>query len=416
MLNIYAIAIFITILANFLIDLTAELLNLRSLKSGLPNEFSGVFDAETYKKSQDYTKTTTKFRIIKSAFDLVAILVFWFGGGFELIDSYFKNFGFSAIPTGLFYIGSLALAQSIISLPFKIYSTFVIEERFGFNRTTPKTFILDLLKTLALGIVLGGILLAAILYLFEYYGIFAWFYAWLAATAFSIIISFLGPKLLMPIFLKFTPLEDGELKTAIMALAEKLKFPVSGLYVIDGSRRSSKTNAFFAGFGKHKRIALYDTIIAKQTIPELVGVLAHEIGHYKKKHMITGLILGIFQTGLLLFLFSYFLKLPEFFTAFGLNQPSVYAGLTIFFIAYSLPARLLSVLMSVISRKHEYEADAYAREAAIEPEVMISALKKLARDNLTNLEPHPFYVFLNYSHPPILERFKALRSPPLIRR
>ena len=410
MLNTYAIFIIIMILAKFALDLTANLFNLRALKGNLPDEFSGVFNAESYKKSQDYTRTNTKFQTIESSFGLALILVFWFSGGFGTLDFYIRTWGFSAIPTGLFYIGILVFAQALIFLPFSIYHTFVIEERFGFNRTTPKTFILDLLKMLALGILLGGFMLTAILYLFQQYGNFAWIYAWLAVTLFSLVVSFLGPRLLMPIFLKFTPLEEGELKEAIMALAKKLKFPVSGIYVIDGSRRSNKTNAFFTGFGKHKRIALFDTLIAKQTVPELVSVLAHEIGHYKKKHMIIGLILGVLQTGLMLFLFSYFLAVPEFFTAFGLNHPSVYAGLIIFFLTYSFLGRIESVLMNVLSRKHEYEADVYSAENTKKPEVIISALKKLSLDNLSNLEPHPFHVFLNYSHPPVLERIKALRK------
>ena len=410
MLNTYAIFIVIMMLAKFALDLTANLLNLRALKGNLPDEFSGTFDAESYKKSQDYTRTNTKFQMLESFFGLALIFVFWFSGGFEVLDFYIRTWGFSAIPTGLFYIGILVFAQALIFLPFSIYSTFIIEERFGFNRTTPKTFILDLLKMLALGILLGGAVLTIILYLFQQYGNFAWIYVWLAVTIFSLVISFLWPSLIMPIFQKFTPLEEGELKEAIMALAEKLKFPVSGIYVIDGSRRSSKTNAFFTGFGKHKRIALFDTLIAKQTVPELVSVLAHEIGHYKKKHMIIGLILGVLQTGLMLFLFSYFLAVPEFFTAFGLNHPSVYAGLIIFFLTYSFFGRIESVLMNVLSRKHEYEADAYSAENTKNPEVMISALKKLSLDNLSNLEPHPFHVFLNYSHPTVLERIRALRK------
>ncbi|KKS37223.1 MAG: peptidase M48 [Candidatus Sungbacteria bacterium RIFCSPLOWO2_12_FULL_41_11] len=410
MFNIYAILIITMMLTKFALDLTANLLNLRTLKRNLPDEFSGVFNVESYKKSQDYTRTNTKFQMIELTFGFALILVFWFGGGFGTLDSYIRSWNFPEIWTGLLYIGILTLGNALIFLPFSIYHTFVIEERFGFNRTTPKTFILDLLKMLALGILLGGALLASVLYLFQYGGGLAWIYAWLAVALFSLIVSFLGPRLLMPIFLKFTPLEEGELKKSIMDLAEKLNFPVSGIYVIDGSRRSSKTNAFFTGFGKHKRIALFDTLIAKQTIPELVSVLAHEIGHYKKRHMITGLVLGILQTGLMLFLFSYFLLITEFFTAFGLNQPSVYAGLIIFFLAYSFLGRIESVLMNILSRKHEYEADVYAAKNTKNPEIMISALKKLSLDNLSNLEPHPFYVFLNYSHPPVLERIRTLRK------
>src|SRR3990167_4965718 len=296
MFNIYAILIITMMLTKFALDLTANLLNLRTLKRNLPDEFSGVFNVESYKKSQDYTRTNTKFQMIELTFGFALILVFWFGGGFGTLDSYIRSWNFPEIWTGLLYIGILTLGNALIFLPFSIYSTFIIEERFGFNRTTPKTFILDLLKMLALGILLGGAVLTIILYLFQQYGNFAWIYVWLAVTIFSLVISFLWPSLIMPIFQKFTPLEEGELKEAIMALAEKLKFPVSGIYVIDGSRRSSKTNAFFTGFGKHKRIALFDTLIAKQTIPELVSVLAHEIGHYKKRHMITGLVLGILQT------------------------------------------------------------------------------------------------------------------------
>ena len=409
-MNIYAIIILVTIAVDFILDLVSNYLNLKSLSKELPDEFEGVYDEETYAKSQEYTKTQTRFGFITGGFDLVVLLGFWFSGGFNWLDEIVRAWGFGELVTGLLYIAVLMVAKSVISLPFSIYSTFVIEERFGFNKTTPKTFVSDLIKGLGLGLLIGMPLLAGILAFFMYTGDLAWLYAWIAITLFSLVMQYVAPTWIMPLFNKFTPLEEGELRTAIEEYTDKVDFPLQGLFVIDGSKRSSKSNAFFTGFGKNKRIALYDTLIENHTNDELVAVLAHEIGHYKKKHIIKGMITSVIQTGAMLFVLSIFLQAEGLFDAFYMDKMSVYAGLIFFGMLYAPIDMILSVFMQISSRKHEYEADEFAATTTGKPEDMIATLKKLSKDNLSNLTPHPFYVFLNYSHPPALQRIKAIRE------
>ncbi|HAH51675.1 MAG TPA: peptidase M48 [Balneola sp.] len=409
-MNIYAIIILATIAVDFVLDLVSNYLNLKSLSKELPDEFDGVYDQETYAKSQEYTKTQTRFGFITGGFDLVVLLGFWFSGGFNWLDEIVRAWGFGELVTGLLYIAVLMVAKSVISLPFSIYSTFVIEERFGFNKTTPKTFVLDLIKGLGLGLLIGMPLLAGILAFFMYTGDLAWLYAWIAITIFSLVMQYVAPTWIMPMFNKFTPLEEGELRTAIEEYTDKVDFPLQGLFVIDGSKRSSKSNAFFTGFGKNKRIALYDTLIENHTNDELIAVLAHEIGHYKKKHIIKGMITSVIQTGAMLFVLSIFLQAEGLFDAFYMDEMSLYAGLIFFGMLYAPIDMILSVFMQISSRKHEYEADEFAATTTGKPEDMIATLKKLSKDNLSNLTPHPFYVFLNYSHPPALQRIKAIRE------
>lgn len=408
-MNIYAIVILSALIINYVLDLVADFLNLRALRDELPDEFKDTYNAEVYRKSQEYTRVTTRFGFLTSTFDLAVTLIFWFAGGFNCLDERVRSWQLGPIGTGLAYIGILLFLQMLLSLPFSIYSTFVIEERFGFNKTTPTTFVTDILKGLILAIGLGGPLLAGILAFFEYAGPYAWLYCWMASTGFALFTQFIAPTWIMPLFNKFKPLEEGELKEKILSYAHSVNFPVQGIYIMDGSRRSSKSNAFFTGFGKNKRIALFDTLIANHTIPELVSILAHEIGHYKKKHILQGMILSILHMGVLFFLLSIFISHQGLFDAFYMEHRSIYAGLVFFGLLYTPVETLLSIFMQMLSRKNEYEADRFAVETTHEPEIMIQALKKLSRHNLSNLTPHPFYVFLNYSHPPILERIKALR-------
>ncbi len=409
-MNIYLIIILAAIAVDFVLDIVSNRLNLNSLTNKLPEEFSDVYDVETYSKSQKYTITRTKFGFITGSFDLLLLLGFWFSGGFNLLDQWVRSFGFNELITGLFFIVILMIAKTIISLPFSIYSTFIIEERFEYNKTTPKSFIFDLLKGLMLGALIGIPLIAGILAFFIYTGVWAWLYAWIAVTLFTLIMQYVAPTWIMPLFNKFTPLEDGELRSAIETYTEKVDFPLQGLFVIDGSKRSSKSNAFFTGFGKNKRVALYDTLIDNHTIPELVAVLAHEIGHFKKKHIIKGMIISIVQSAVLFFLLSVFLSAEGLFDAFFMEEMSVYTGLIFFGMLYAPIEMILSIFMQISSRKHEYEADEYASRTTGKPEDMVSTLKKLSKDNLSNLTPHPFYVFINYSHPPVLERINAIRE------
>ncbi|HET6527383.1 MAG TPA: M48 family metallopeptidase [Balneolaceae bacterium] len=408
-MNIFSIIILATLAIDFTLNLVADFYNMKSLGKGLPEEFKEVYDEETYEKSQRYTKVRTRFGILTSTFNLMLLLVFWFAGGFNWLDEIVHNWDLGVIWTGLCYIGILIAGKSILSLPFSIYSTFVIEERFGFNKTTPKTFIFDLLKGLALGILLGGPLLAGILAFFTFIDQYAWLYAWGAVTAFTLFIQFIAPTWIMPLFNKFEPLEKGDLRRKIREYADKVNFSLKGIYVIDGSKRSSKSNAFFTGFGKTKRVALYDTLIENQTDDELVAVLAHEIGHYKKKHIIKNMGISILQTGVMFLLLSVFLNSPGLYEAFYMDQPSVYTGLIFFGLLYAPIEMILSIFMQILSRKYEFEADAFA-STTFAGEPMVQTLKKLSKDNLSNLTPHPFYVFLNYSHPPVLQRIKAIRG------
>lgn len=409
-MNIFMVIILSALIADYVIKITTELLNLKALDEKLPSEFEGVYDAERYKKSQEYARVNTRFGFVTSTWGLAVVLVFWFAGGFNWLDQVVRGLVSNSIWAGLLFAGMLVIAKTIISMPFKIYRTFVIEERFGFNKTTPATFIMDFIKGLFLGAVIGGILFAGVLLFFEYTGSMAWLYCWVATTVFTIFLQFIAPTWIMPLFNKFTPLESGELKDAILGYAEKVKFSLKGLFVMDGSRRSSKSNAFFTGFGKNKRIALFDTLIEKHTVGELVAVLAHEIGHYKKKHILKGMIISIAHSGVLFYLLSLFIYNRGLFDAFYMEQMSIYTGLIFFGLLYTPVEMVLSVFMSMFSRKNEYEADRYASETTNKPDDMINALKKLSVDNLSNLTPHPLYVFLNYSHPPVLKRIDAIRA------
>jgi STE24 endopeptidase len=409
-MNIFAVIILFFLLLDYVLNLAADNLNLKSLDQPLPDEFRDVIDDRTYNKSKDYTRTRTRFGIVTGSFDLVVLLVFWFAGGFNWLDQVVQMLGYGVIGTGLFYIGALILFKIILSLPFSIYSTFVIEEQFGFNKTTPKTFVTDRLKSLMLTVLLGGPLLAGVIAFFEFGGPWAWVWAWLIVTAFTLIIQFIAPTWIMPLFNKFEPLEDGELRQKIRDYAAEVRFPLRGVYVMDGSKRSTKSNAFFTGFGKNKRIALFDTLIEKHTPEELVAVLAHEIGHYKKKHIPKNMTISILHTGIMFALLSLFLQVPGLFEAFYMEQMSVYAGLVFFGLLYAPVEMLLSAGMQLLSRKYEFEADAFAAKTLENPEAMVDVLKKLSKDNLSNLTPHPFYVFLNYSHPPVLERIKSIRN------
>ncbi len=409
-MNIYAVIILVALLVDFILKLSGNLLNLKALKLELPSELQAIYKPEEYRKSQEYLRVNTKFSLLESSFTLAIMLVFWFVHGFNWFDGVVSGWHFVPVVSGLFYVGILIFAYSLIKLPFGIYNTFVIEERFGFNKTTVRTFISDLLKGALLGAVLGGVILAGVLYLFQYVGSFAWLYCWAAMIVFSLAIQFVAPTWIMPLFNKFTPMESGELKSAILEYTGSVNFPVTNIFVIDGSKRSGKSNAFFTGFGRNKRIALFDTLIAQQTVPEMVAVLAHEVGHYKKNHIFQGMLIGFIHAGVLFFLLSVFLTNHGLYQAFFMTNTPIYAGLLFFGLLYTPIELVLSVIMQMISRKNEYEADFFAASTIEAPDNLVAALKKLSADNLSDLTPHPFYVFLNYSHPPLLQRIQAIRQ------
>ena len=409
-MNIFGIIILGTLLGTFFIKLVANILNLKAAGEVLPDEFRDVYDREAYEKSQNYLHHSTVFSLVTATFDLVVLLVFWFAGGFNYLDLVVRALGFSPLLTGIVYIGILLFLQGLVSLPFSIYHTFVLEEKYGFNKTSPLTFISDKLKGIFLGLVLGTPVLAGLLWFFENTGSLAWVWAWLAVALFGFVLQYAAPTLIMPLFNKFTPLEDGELKSAIMDYARSVAFPLSGIFVIDGSKRSAKANAFFTGFGKQKRIALFDTLIENHTVRELVAVLAHEIGHYKKKHIIIAMCLSFINMGIVFFLLSVFLNNRLLFDAFYMDDLSVYASLLFFSLLYSPVEFILSVLLQFLSRRHEFQADRYAVQTYSGGASLVEALKKLSRKNLSNLTPHPFFVFLNYSHPPVLQRIERIRK------
>ena len=409
-MNQYLIFILAVILIGYFLDLTISIVNLRSLDSRLPDEFIDVLDGQRYAKSQNYTRTTTTFSVIKETTTAVLTVAFILIGGFNWVDGLTRGFGMGPISTGLIFTAILLLFVASAGMPFSIYATFVLEERFGFNQTTPGTFVLDLAKGIVLSVVIGGPVLAFILWFFEKGGSWAWLYCWIGVVATMMVIQFLAPVLIMPLFNKFTPLEDGELKETVTNYSAGENFKIKGVYTMDGSRRSTKLNAFFTGFGKFRRIVFFDTLVEKLSIGEIVAVLAHEMGHYKLKHVFKMLTASILQMGILFFILSLFINNRGLFAAFQMEHVSIYASLIFFGFLYSPISMMLSVIFNIFSRRHEFQADRYALNSAGRPEMLISALKKLSITNLSNLTPHPLHVFLNYSHPPVLERIKALRK------
>jgi STE24 endopeptidase len=397
------------IVADFIIERWLDYLNSKKLTAELPAELRDVYDAGQYKKSQDYKKVNDRFSLVTSSFSFLLIIGMLLFGGFNLVDNWARSVTEHPILIALIFFGILAFASEILTLPFSVYDTFVIEEKFGFNKTTPHTFVLDKLKGWLLGALIGGGILSAIIWFYQQTTTNFWVYAWIAVTVFSIFMTMFYSTLIVPIFNKQTPLEEGELRNEIKNFSDKAGFKLDNIFVIDGSKRSTKSNAYFSGLGAKKRIVLFDTIIKDLTIPEIVGVLAHEIGHYKKKHTSIGIITGIVQTGITLFIFSLFVDNPLLSAALGSDKPSFHLGLVAFGILYSPISTIIGLFMNHFSRKHEYAADRFAKEKH-DGESLIMALKKLTSKNLSNLTPHPLYVFFHYSHPTLLQRILALRK------
>jgi STE24 endopeptidase len=407
--NPYLAFILAALALSWLLNATAAAANIRALTPEIPEEFRDVYDAPAYAKTALYLKASARLDLAQSTFDALVLCVFILAGGFGVLDLAVRSFKLPPLPAGLLYLGALLVGSDLLSTPFDLFRTFVIEERFGFNRTTARTWLTDKLKGYALGATIGGPLVAAILLFFQRFGVEAWLYAWAAAALVLVLVQYLAPALILPLFNRFTPLEEGELKTALSGFAARQGFNLDGIFVVDGSRRTSKANAFFTGFGKKKRISLFDTLLEKMGNPEILAVLAHEVGHYRKRHALSGLALGVAQTGLLLFLFSLFLSTPALYAACGVGEMSVYAGLALFALLYQPVALVLALAVNALSRRHEYQADAFAAETTSDPESMVSALTALSAANAANLTPHPLYVALHYSHPPVLARIRALR-------
>lgn len=408
-MNHYLITILVILIGSYLLDLVVDLVNVRHVKTDLPPEFKGIYDAGKYRKSQEYLRETTRFGIISSTFMMGVTIAFILASGFNVVDQFARGFGLGSIWTGLIFAAVIMLASQIMHLPFSIYETFVLEEKYGFNKTTPRTFVLDILKSWILVILLGGVVLAVVIWFFETVGKWAWLYCWISFTVFQVFVMFVAPVVIMPLFNKFIPLEDGPLKWEIEEYARSKGFKMKGVYKMDGSRRSTKTNAFFTGFGRFKRIVLYDTLIRKHTKEELISILAHEMGHYKKKHILKSMLMSVATTGVMFYILSFFMNNPGLFAAFKMQEISVYASLFFFGFLYAPIDMVISVVRNAVSRRHEYEADRYAVASHPNPGSMVMALKKLGVENLSNLTPHPLKVFLSYSHPPVLERVRAIK-------
>ena len=409
MYTILFIVILFIIVADFLIDRYVDYLNTTRWSDRLPGELEGIYDEKKYAQQQAYHRENHRFGLLTSTFNfalVVGMLVFF---GFAWLNSVVFGWTASSVLAALLFFGVLMMSAEVVNLPFSWYDTFVIEEKYGFNQSSVRTFVLDKLKGWVLTMMLGGALLALIVWLYSEAGSWFWVVAWAVLSGFSVFMAMFYSSLIVPLFNKQTPLGEGELRTAIEEFSGKVGFRIDNIFVIDGSRRSTKANAYFTGLGSKKRIVLYDTLINEMTTEEVVAVLAHEIGHYKKRHIVQGLVLGIAQTGLLLFLFSVVMKSPAVSQALGVEQPNFHIGMIAFSILYSPLSMVTGLAMNRLSRKNEFEADAFAAEN-FGPAPLITALKKLSVKNLSNLTPHPVYVFFNYSHPPLLQRLEHLHK------
>jgi STE24 endopeptidase len=393
---------------SYLFDQILDYINLKAQRKDIPAEVEGFYNHEKYQKSLDYHKDKTRFSFITSGFSFLLSLGMLMLGGFGWLDGLLRPFFTNEIILALVFFGTIMIVSDIITIPFQWYSTFVIEEKYGFNKTTIKTFITDKLKGYLLGALIGGALLSILIYLVNTIGPNFWIWFGALAAVFTLLVNMFYTSLILPLFNKLTPLAEGELKTTIEGFAKKVNFPLDNVFVMDGSKRSAKANAFFSGIGKKKKIVLYDTLINNHTKEELVAVLAHEVGHFKKKHIIWSYLISIIQIFFVLFILSKMVFNDNLSIALGGSQQAIHLNLIAFGILFSPISAITGLLMSMLSRKNEFEADAYAKET-FDGNALSNALKKLSVDSLSNLYPHPAYVFFHYSHPPLLQRLEALK-------
>ncbi len=399
--------ILVVVVLDYLLDRFLDYLNSTCWREELPPELAHIYPEDKYSKSQQYLKANHRFAQVTESFNFILVVIMLWIGGFAYIDQLARGITGHPVLISLLFFGILGFVADILGTPFSVYATFVIEEKFGFNKTTIRTFVLDKIKGWALGAILGGGLLALVVWLYGITGPWFWLVTWGVITVFSLFMTLFYSNLIVPLFNRQKPLEEGPLRIAIGDFARTVGFPLQNIYVIDGSKRSSKANAYFTGLGRKKRIVLYDTLIAEHPQDELVAILAHEIGHYKKKHTRLGLVLGIAQTGLILFILSRFLGNSDLSSALGAAQPSFHMSVLAFGVLYTPISLMTGLVMNVISRKHEYEADRYAA-LNFNPESLKNALIRLSVNNLSNLRPHPAYIFFHYSHPTLLQRISKL--------
>lgn len=397
------------LLADFILASILNYLNARRFNNPVPIELNTVYNKKEYIKSQSYKRTNYKFGILTSIFSLFLMLSFLLFGGFAWVDHVAQNLTDNSILQALVFFGIIIIGSDFVNMPFSYYQTFIIEEKFGFNKTTHKTFFFDKLKQWAMTLILGGAILSLVIWFFEWAGTNFWLYTWALVTLFTLFMNLFYSKVVVPLFNEQKPLEAGSLKQKIEDYAAKVGFDLQHIFVINGSKRSTKANAYFSGFGKEKRVTLYDTLIKDLEEEEIVAVLAHEVGHYKRKHIIFNLAISISLAGFMLFLLSLFINNPEVSLAIGVDRPSFHAALIGFGILYSPVSEITGLLLKHFSRKFEYQADNFAKETyAALP--LITSLKKLSKNSLSNLTPHPAYVFMHYSHPPLLDRIRNLKA------
>lgn len=397
------------IIINFIVDQILDALNAKHFNDTLPEELQDVYDTAEYKKSQQYKATNYKFGVLTSTFSVLLTLGFLWYDGFEFVDNIARSYTENPIGIALIFFGIIMIGSDILTTPFSYYSTFVIEEQFGFNKTTLKTFVLDKIKGWFMMAIVGGGILALIIWFYQVTGDNFWLYAWALVAVFSLFMNMFYAKLIVPLFNKQSPLEAGSLRDKISAYANTVGFKLDKIFVIDGSKRSTKANAYFSGFGSEKRVTLYDTLINDLDEEEIVAVLAHEVGHYKKKHIIFNLVTSILLTGLTLFILSLFISNPMLSQALGVQIPSFHIGLIAFGMLYAPISEITGLIMNMFSRAFEYQADDYAKNT-YKAEPLITSLKKLSKNSLSNLTPHKAYVFMHYSHPTLLERIGNLRK------
>jgi STE24 endopeptidase len=390
------------------VRVTGDLLNLRALDPVLPREFRDVYDPERYHRAQDYARARLRFGLVTSTAELVVTLAFWLLGGFGWLDGLVSRAGLGAVGTGLLFLGALLLGRGLLDVPVAWWSTFMVEERFGFNRTTGRTFVADRLRGLVLALLIGAPLLALILWVLATRGPAAWPWCWGAAASAILLLQVVAPTWILPRFNRFAPLADGPLRDAILGYAQREGYPVQDVWVMDGSRRSTKANAFFTGFGRRKRIALFDTLLETLDPEATVAVVAHEVGHYRRGHVVQGTVLGVLHVGLLLWLFSLVLETPALPLALGVPSPSIHAALVVFALLLGPLELVLSVVLHAWSRHNEREADRFAVQTTGAGDALARGLRRLSVDGLSNPTPHPLYVVLHYSHPPLTERLRAL--------
>ncbi len=397
------------IIINFLIDLILDGLNAKQYGAKLPSELQDVYPEDEYKKSMDYKKTNYQFGLITSSFSLALTLAFFFLGGFKWVHEIAISISDNTIISGLIFFGIIMIGSDLINTPFGYYKTFVIEEKFGFNKMTTGTFIGDKIKGILMTALVGGGILALIIWFYGTAGANFWLYAWALIAIFSVLMNMFYAKLIVPIFNKQKPLEEGTLRNKIEGYGNKVGFKLDKIFVLDGSKRSTKANAYFSGFGSEKRVTLFDTLVNDLDEDEIVAVFAHEVGHYKRKHIIFNLVLSILLTGFTLWLLSLFVASPALSQALGVANPTFHIGLIAFGILYTPISEITGLFMNLMSRKFEYQADDYAKETfAAEP--LVTSLKKLSKNSLSNLTPHPAYEFWHYSHPSLSKRIRNLRK------